>query len=57
MVRQLGPYAALQTYQLRLSGAAGGNTQMWVTAIWQNRRGRWEVTHEQVGAETRGHSR
>jgi ketosteroid isomerase-like protein len=57
VVRQISPHAALQTYQLRYSGGAQGDTQMWVTAVWQNRRGTWEVTHEQTGAETRGHTR
>ena len=57
VVRQIGPDSAIQTSQVYYSGGGRPDTQLWVTSIWQNRRGRWEITHEQIGAEIPGHGR
>jgi hypothetical protein len=57
VVRQIGPSSAIQTSQIYYGGGGRPATQLWATSIWQNRRGRWEITHEQIGAEIPGHGR
>ncbi|HEY0625620.1 MAG TPA: nuclear transport factor 2 family protein [Allosphingosinicella sp.] len=56
-VRQIAPYVVLQTSHIYYSGGGRPDTHSWVTTIWQNRRGTWEVTHEQPAPEAPGHSR
>ncbi len=56
-IRQLAPYRVLQSYLVRYSGGGRPESQMWVTALWENRRGTWEITYEHPGPETPVHGR